>query len=410
MRVLFVSQELPPETGWGGIGTYVETMSRTLADKGVEVHVLSVVEGQPTTRRTLDGVTVHRFPLPRARGPAELAPESWHRLALPATVARLIGTLPAAPTVVECPDWSAEGLGLALTRRVPLVVRLHSSARQLFPYTGQGLSCFGLDGKLAIRLEEATLRRANVVASPRSNLEQVQTWMHLDEDALHAIPNAVRLPPYHPYPNGGERRVVFVGRLETRKAPDILLRAAPKVLAAAPDTRFVFIGRDAGDPDAAPASAWLKREAERLGIGPAVEFRGELDWNGVAEELGRASVCAFPSRWECFPNVAAEASAVGRPVVVSSIPAFGEMVQDGTTGRVAASDRPDDWAQSISELLLDPARAEAFGDAGSAHIRRVSDPARLADLALAAYEHAIERWRRRQRAGRRALASRRPTS
>ena len=42
MKVLFVSQELPPETGWGGIGTYVSMISRALAERGVEVHVLSV--------------------------------------------------------------------------------------------------------------------------------------------------------------------------------------------------------------------------------------------------------------------------------------------------------------------------------------------------------------------------------
>src|SRR5947207_919519 len=46
MRTLFVSQELPPETGWGGIGTYVDVLSEALARKSVEVHVLSVVEGQ----------------------------------------------------------------------------------------------------------------------------------------------------------------------------------------------------------------------------------------------------------------------------------------------------------------------------------------------------------------------------
>ena len=39
MKVLFVSQELPPETGWGGIGTYVSMISRALAEKDIDVHV-----------------------------------------------------------------------------------------------------------------------------------------------------------------------------------------------------------------------------------------------------------------------------------------------------------------------------------------------------------------------------------
>lgn len=398
MKVLFVSQELPPETGWGGIGTYVAMISRALADKGVEVHVLSVVEGQPVSRRQVDGVTVHRFPLPRVRHRI-LPPETWKRVTLGVNVARLIKRLGLAPTVVECPDWGAEGLGVALRRSFPLVVRLHSGARQLFRYTGQGGSWRGLDARLAARLEEAAIRRANVVVSTRSNLDEVSTWVRLDGRALHAIPAAVRLPPPQPYPADGEQRVTFVGRLEPRKAPDVVLRAVPRVLAHAPATRFVFVGGEFGDPLARPSSAWLRAEAERLGVARALEFPGQLDWPELAEELGRASICVFPSRWECFPNVAAEAAAIGRPVVVSSIPAFGELVEDGVTGHVVPTEDADDWAAAISDLVLNPERARAFGAAGSALIRRISDPARLADLALAAYEDAIARWRAGQRAG-----------
>src|SRR5436305_3003019 len=83
MRVLLVSQEMPPETGWGGIGTYVNTISRALAAKGADVHVLSVVEGQAASRRESAGVTVHRRPLPVVRRPARIAPQAWRRFWLP---------------------------------------------------------------------------------------------------------------------------------------------------------------------------------------------------------------------------------------------------------------------------------------------------------------------------------------
>src|SRR5438874_8032908 len=114
MRVLFVSQEFPPETGWGGIGTYVDVISEALASKGVDVHVLSVVDGQPPSRKEIAGVTIHRCTLPRVRGSGRLPPETWRRIWLPATVARLVKKLALAPNVIECPEWSAEGLLLAL--------------------------------------------------------------------------------------------------------------------------------------------------------------------------------------------------------------------------------------------------------------------------------------------------------
>jgi glycogen(starch) synthase len=171
-------------------------------------------------------------------------------------------------------------------------------------------------------------------------------------------------------------------------------------LAGYPRTRFVFVGRDIGDPARPSSSASLRKEAERLGIASAVEFPGELPWEGVLEELRRASVCVFPSRWECFPNVAAEAAAIGRPVVASSIPGFQELVQDGVTGRVVATDDGAAWAAAIVELLSDRDRARTLGGAASSLVHRVADPERIADATIAAYEDAIERWQRGQRAGR----------
>jgi len=407
MRVLLVSQEMPPETGWGGIGTYVDVLSEALARKGAEVRVLSAVDGQPAGRREVAGVTVHRVGLPRLRGFGGRAPETRRRVVLAASVAREVRRLRPPPDVVECPEWMAEGLGLALTGSLPLVVRLHSSARQLFPYTGQGGHLRGWDGRGAARLEELSARRANVVVSTRANLEEVAGPLRLDERALHAIPYPVRLPPVAPPAPSGPPRITFVGRLEPRKGPEILIRAAPKVLAAVPDARLAFVGRDAVAPGAPPSSDWLRREAERLGVADALELTGHLDPAGVREQLRRATVCAFPSRWESFGNVVAEASAMGRPVVVSPIPAFHDLVRDGRTGHVAALEREDEWAAALIGLLRDRERAAALGRAGAEHIARISEPGRVADLALASYEHAVRRWRAGQRAGARRRAGQR---
>ena len=317
---------------------------------------------------------------------------------LPLSVARLIARLALEPDVIECPEWSAEGLALALRGASPLVVRLHSSARQLFPYTGQGTRLRGLDGKLAAWLEEISARRANVVVSTRSNLDEVAGRLGLDDRALHPIPYPVRLGEPAPMPPNGAPRVTFVGRLEPRKAPEVVLRAAPKVLAAMPDARFTFVGRDAIADGAPPSTAWLREEAARLGVAHAVELTGQLDRTGVEEQLRRATVCAFPSRWESFGNVLAEAAATGRPVVASPIPPFRELVDDGVTGRLAPLDDEQAWADALLEVLGDSERASAMGRAGAGRIAAISSPARVADLALAAHEHAIERWRRGARA------------
>lgn len=393
MRVLLVSQEVPPETGWGGIGTYVDVLSEALAAKGVDVHVLSAVADQPVGRRETAGVTVHRFGLRAVQRPARYAPESWRRIVQAVSVARLVPRLGLTPDVVECPEWMAEGLGLALRGRLPLAVRLHSCARQLFPISRQGGHLRGLDGRLAAWLEELSASRANVVISTPANLAEVNGWMRLDRRALHAIPYPVRLPTISPLPTAGPPRVTFVGRLEPRKCPEIVLRTAPKVLAAVPDARFCFVGRDSVAPGEMPSSDWLRREAGRLGVAHAIEFTGQLDRDGVEDQLRRATVCAFPSRWESFGNVVAEASASGRPVVASAIPGFRDLVQDGVTGRMVRLDDLDGWAAALIDLLRDREKARVMGEAGARRVASISDPARVADQTLAAHEHAIERWK-----------------
>jgi glycosyltransferase involved in cell wall biosynthesis len=392
---------MPPETGWGGIGTYVDVLSEALASKGADVHVVSAVAGQPESRKVNAGVTVHRHGVPGTQQrPSRYMPETWRRVVQAVAVGRLITRLGLRPDVVECPEWMAEGLALSLPGRLPLVVRLHSCARQLFPISGQGRHLRGLDATVAAWLEETSARRAHVVTSTRANLEEVTGWMRLDPATLHAIPYPVRLPRPRPLPAAGAQpRVTFVGRLEPRKGPDILLAAAAKVLAALPDARFTFVGRDCVAPGERPSADWLRAQAARLGIGHAVEFTGQLDRAGVDEQIARATVCAFPSHWESFGNVVAEASAAGRPVVVSEIAGFRDVVQDGVTGRLVPLHDLDAWAAALIGLLGDRDQTRAFGEAGARHIAALSDPARVAELTLCAYEHAIERFRGERRGG-----------
>jgi glycosyltransferase involved in cell wall biosynthesis len=237
-----------------------------------------------------------------------------------------------------------------------------------------------------------------VVISTQSNLEEVARPLRLDERALHAIPYPVRLPPLRPLEDHLPPRVTFVGRLEPRKAPEVVLRAAPKVLSEFPTTRFVFVGRDVMAEGSVSSSAWLRGEARRLGVEHAVELTGQLDRPGLESELERATVCAFPSRWESFGNVVAEASAVGRPVVVSGIAPFRELVKDGATGRIVPEEDPDGWAQALSGYLRDRKLARRTGEAGASHVAGISDPSRVAGLTLAAYAQASERWQKGLRA------------
>jgi glycogen(starch) synthase len=386
VRVLLTSQEVPPHTAWGGIGTYVGTIAPALARQGAEVHVLSVVEGQERGTSTLDGVHVHRAPLRRPRGVGRVTrmPATWRRLFLSAAVAREKRKLGMRFDVCEAPEWNAEGLAIALRGTTPLVIRLHSGARQVYPVLGPMNS----DRHLAICCEEAAIRRADVVTGTKSLLAEAPSLAEIPRSHVRTIVYPVRsverLPPPH-----GPPRVAFIGRFESRKGPDTLVRAIPRLAERIPQVRVVLRGTDTKMADGGSFRSHLERLVASLGVDGKVEITDHWRPGAVREELATANVCVVPSRWESFGLVAAEAAALGRPVVASRIAGLDEVVEDGVNGRLVPPEQPEAFADVLARLLDSPADASRMGEAGARLIASRCDPDLVARQTLEAYELAI---------------------
>jgi glycosyltransferase involved in cell wall biosynthesis len=292
--------------------------------------------------------------------------------------------------VVEAPELYAEGLFIALREDVPLVVRMHSSAAQLFPY----LDRTGADVRATVRLENVAVRRADIVVSTAPNLAQAIHELGLDQaftrPIIYPVPRR-DVVTVEPDPD----LVLFVGRLERRKNPGVLVAAAQRVVARRPGTRFRFIGSDTEAPGVGSYRAHLEQQARTLGVAEAVEFMGAVAQPGVAAEMAQAAVCAFPSRWESFGLVVAEAASIGRPVVVSDIPEFTDYVEDRANARVVAVDDADAWAEALIETLDHPSAARQRALRLREVIARRADPDHVAALAIESYEAAIARRRSR---------------
>ena len=143
--------------------------------------------------------------------------------------------------------------------------------------------------------------------------------------------------------------VGFVGRIEPRKGPLDLVRAAPQIRAEAPDARIVLVG---GDPyDSAPEYARRVRASGDVEHVPWV-----ADGAAVMRHL---DVLVAPSRQEPFGTVLAEAMAAGTPVVATRVGGLAEVVADGVTGRLVAPGRPDELAQAVLEVLRERKRMGA---------------------------------------------------
>jgi glycosyltransferase involved in cell wall biosynthesis len=160
-----------------------------------------------------------------------------------------------------------------------------------------------------------------------------------------------------PWERDGRPVVGFVGRIEPRKAPDVLVAAAPAIRERAPGARIVLVGDDAYGADPS--------YARRVLGSPDVEH---VPWTPAAPGLMRhLDVLVLPSRSEPFGTVLAEAMAVGTPVVASRVDGLPEVVDDGVTGALVAPDDPAALADGVARVL---ARRDEMGAAARHAARR----------------------------------------
>ncbi len=154
--------------------------------------------------------------------------------------------------------------------------------------------------------------------------------------------------------------IAYLGRLEiAQKGLDLLLQAFAQV--AGEIHQDLHIGGDGPDRDA------LAALANSLGIGSRVHFIGRVEAHDRFEWLAGADLLAMPSRYETFGMVAAEALAVGTPVVAFDIPCLREVVGE-RSGLIVPAFDIDSYAHALRAVATDRQLAAELGRSGPAQV------------------------------------------
>jgi phosphatidylinositol alpha-1,6-mannosyltransferase len=178
--------------------------------------------------------------------------------------------------------------------------------------------------------------------------------------------------------NGDDEIVLLsVGRLQTRKGHDLVLKAMAALGPAGARLRYVV----AGDGDEAGR---LQRFAAELGVASRVTFLGTVPGDELPAYYAAADVFVLPNRiergdFEGFGIVFLEAAAAGLPVIGGRSGGVPEAIDEGKTGLLVSGADAEELAQAIRSLADDANLRRTLGEAGRARVLREFTWARAAE-------------------------------
>ncbi|MEX0750866.1 MAG: glycosyltransferase family 4 protein [Dehalococcoidia bacterium] len=187
-----------------------------------------------------------------------------------------------------------------------------------------------------------------------------------------------------------ERRpgtVLFVGNAEDYNKGIVHLLRAMALLPPGANAHLYLVGGPAGEQRVAPD------EIARLGIADRATIVGRVSDEELAGWYRRAQVLVSPSLYEGFGLPAAEAMACGTPVIASDAGALPEVVAHLETGVIVPAASAAALAEAIGALLADPERCRRMGEAGRARVLDRFTWERHAGEVEALYERLLHRDR-----------------
>lgn len=350
MKILNVNHLIDPESG-GGTAERTFQLSRSLAAEGAEVEILALDVGVTAVRRAAlasiritalpcanQRYFVPRFPWPEVEAAvvrADVVQLSGHWTLLNILVRNACRRL--GKPYVFCPAGALRVVG-----RSQWLKRLYDAAAGKAIARGAG-ACVAIT-----RDEQSDFHPYGV---PVEKIEVISNGIDPSEYEKPDAPGndiAVRAR----LGVGAAPFVLFFGRLNWIKGPDLLLEAYCRVAATSPDVHLVLAGPDGG------MLTQLQDVAAAFGLSDRIHFPGYLDGEEKIVALRQATLLAIPSRREAMSIVVLEAGTVGTPVLFTDNCGIAEFASAGAGTMVSAT--ADGLELGLRTVLNDPDRA-VFG-------------------------------------------------
>jgi D-inositol-3-phosphate glycosyltransferase len=358
-----------PGTGdAGGLNVYVVEVAKRLAARGTEVEIFTraVSRDAPAVTELAPGVLVRHVTagpfeeLDKADIPAQICHFTFETLRIEAAYA------PGRYDLVHAHYWLSGQVGAVAKERwgVPLVQSMHTLGKVKNAALATGDSA---EPEFRLRGEDEVVAAADrLVANTAEEARQLIDLYGADRSRVMTVHPGVDLSVFCPGDQLAARRrlglpadaivLLFAGRMQPLKGPDILLHAVAQMVRDDPELArrlsVVFVGGPSGlglgDPD------MVTQLAGRLGLSDVVRLEPPCPQSELADWYRAATVVTVPSHSESFGLVALEAQACGTPVVAAAVGGLRTAVRDGESGVLVDSHDPADYARVLRRLVAAP--------------------------------------------------------
>ena len=253
-------------------------------------------------------------------------------------------------------------------------------------------------------LLERKLGAARFVATCTCANADVLRARHARPTDVHTIYHGLDTDYFAPVPRAASAQaplILAVGRMVEKKGFDQLIAACALLRQQGVRFTCAIVG------ESGSAKAGLRAQIARLGLTDTVQLRGAVTQDELREIYRGAHVFALPCQImqdgdrDGFPNVLAEAMAMGVPVVSTAISGIPEMIDSGVHGLLVETRDPAALAGALRRVLTDSALHTTLARAGRDRICERFDSRRTT---LALRDLFAEQLRLRQSRRERATA------
>jgi D-inositol-3-phosphate glycosyltransferase len=390
--------EQPGSGDAGGMNVYIRELASALAETGVEVEIFtrSTSAHQAAVEHPGPGVCVHNVLAgPPRKLPKEELPGLLHSMV--AEIEQIRQRQPHGRyDVIHSHYWVSGIAGLELSEMwgVPLVHTMHTMAKvkNLLLESGE---------QPEPRRREVGEHRivdgaARLIANTSAEVQELVSHYGAEYDQIDVAPPGVDLATFTPAFRARARaqrnipaetfHLLFAGRIQRLKGPQILIKAAAKLRSRRPDIklRLTILGALSGNKDFN-----LRHLISDAGMDDVVTHLAPVGAAELAAWFRAADVVVMPSYSESFGLVALEAQACGTPVVATHVGGLSRAISHGRTGLLVDGHHAEDWADALESLYDDPQTRNDMGRAAAVTAQN-SGWQRTAAITLESYHAAVD--------------------